>query len=235
MYFNEPCQQCSACKQIGLTDDTVVALVSVSPANHLSRSVWLLGDVGKAYYRLSLCVSQSIYSLLPPSLWNPGLLILEHHGKSLVIIFSAVSLPTHTLSLASSLLLLEKLWIMLVSRSLQGLWLRSTIRRAAALFIIPPKSFSPVNHGLNNYRSPKIHHIETNHLLPTSFAVVCVWHSEDHLLWNVLRFLLFPGTPAWMFWPFTSFSVVFICQSALEAAQAKYEAVWLKTGHLGTG
>lgn len=39
VYSNEPRQQYSAYKQIGLTDDTVAALVSVSPANHLSSPV----------------------------------------------------------------------------------------------------------------------------------------------------------------------------------------------------
>lgn len=54
---NEPCQQCSAYKQIGLTDDTVAALVSVSPANHLSTPVFGLQEMcrsaEKAYRRLS--------------------------------------------------------------------------------------------------------------------------------------------------------------------------------------
>lgn len=45
VYSNEPCQQCSAYKQIGLTDDTVAALVSVSRANHLSTPVWTPGNV----------------------------------------------------------------------------------------------------------------------------------------------------------------------------------------------
>lgn len=45
VYSNEPCQQYSAYKQIGLTDDTVALLVSVSPANHLSTLVWTPGNV----------------------------------------------------------------------------------------------------------------------------------------------------------------------------------------------
>lgn len=94
-------------------------------------------SVEKAYRRLLSrspsvclsCLSSSFFFQTTDSHF------LGHHGKSLVIIFSAVSLPTHTLSLASSLPLLEKLWIMLVSPSLQGLRLGGTSHRAAALFI----------------------------------------------------------------------------------------------------
>ena len=72
---NEPCQQCSAYKQIGLTDDTVAALVSVSPANHLSTPVFGLQEMcrsaEKAYHRLSslsLSLSPSVcLSSLPSS------------------------------------------------------------------------------------------------------------------------------------------------------------------------
>ena len=72
---NEPCQQCSAYKQIGLTDDTVAALVSVSPANHLSTPVFGLQEMcrsaEKAYRRLSslsLSLSISVF-VIPPLLF----------------------------------------------------------------------------------------------------------------------------------------------------------------------
>lgn len=45
VYSNEPCQQYSAYKQIGLTDDAVALLVSVSPAHHLSTPFWTQGNV----------------------------------------------------------------------------------------------------------------------------------------------------------------------------------------------
>lgn len=99
----------------------------------------------------SLSLHQSVLSL---SLCKTsGSRFLGHHGKSLVIIFSALSFPTHTLSLASSLPLLMKLWIMLVSKSLQGLRRGSTNHKAAAFF----SSFRLVNHDLN-YRGHQTHY-----------------------------------------------------------------------------
>lgn len=141
IYSNEPCQQYSAYKQIGLTDDTVASLVSISPANHLSTLVWTPGNVSLCWESLlppfppPLPLSHSISLFCLSLCKTSGSLFLGHHGKSLVIIFSALSFPTHTLSLASSLPLLMKLWIMLVSKSLQGLHRGSTNHKAAALFI----------------------------------------------------------------------------------------------------
>lgn len=70
VFSNEPCQQYSAYKQIGLTDDTVALLVSDSPANHLSTLVWTPGNVslsGKlAAAFLSFSPSFCIHSLPPP-------------------------------------------------------------------------------------------------------------------------------------------------------------------------
>ena len=72
---NEPGPQGSAFKQIGLEDATVAALVSVSPANHLSTPVFGLQEMcrsaEKAYRRLSslsLSLSISVF-VIPPLLF----------------------------------------------------------------------------------------------------------------------------------------------------------------------
>lgn len=60
---NEPCRQRSAYKQIGLTDDTVAALVSVSPANHLSTPGLdsRKGVAFSLYLSISLCVFSRLF------------------------------------------------------------------------------------------------------------------------------------------------------------------------------
>lgn len=149
VYSNEPCQQYSAYKQIGLTDDTVALRVSVSPANHLSTLVWTPGNVllsGKLAASFSLLFSTSLYALTLHLLFlSKTQAHTGHHGKSLVIIFSPVTLPTRAPSIASSLLLLEKLWIMLVSHCQQGLHLGSANPSCCCLLLLLNVAFfSPV-------------------------------------------------------------------------------------------
>lgn len=143
VYSNEACQQCSAYKQIGLTDDTMAAVVPFSPVNHLSMSLWTPVNVllcQKSLRPLSLSRSRSLsltqsVLLALPLLLNSASNFLGHRRKSLVIICFAVSLPTQMLSLDSSLPVLKKLWIMPVSHSLQGRQMGSTNHRVSSLFI----------------------------------------------------------------------------------------------------
>lgn len=157
VYSNEACQQRSAYKQIGLTDDTMAAVVPFSPVNHLSMSLWTPGNVllcrknlRPPSLSLSLSLTQSVLLALP-LLLNSASNFLGHRRKSLVIICFAVSLPTQMLSLDSSLPVLKKLWIMLVSHSVQGRHMGSTNHRVCSLFIAfsTPPPQTKKTHGLS--------------------------------------------------------------------------------------
>lgn len=115
---------------------------------------------------------------------------LAHFWASWKVIshyFSLLSLFPHMqCDLPALCPLLEKLWIMLVSHSLQGLRLGSSNRRAAALFITPLKccrvSLPACQSQFKLPWSPNMHHIETKppHLYQLVRRVECDKVERDH-------------------------------------------------------